>query len=64
MTPNDGNWLSKSIYNGPDYVRVGNGSLLPIKHVGVRYVSTVDKPIVLRNVLRVPHLKHNLLPVK
>ena len=64
MTPNEGNFLSKSIYNGPDCLHVRNGSLLLIKHVGFRYVSTVDKPLVLRNVLYVPHLKHNLLSVK
>jgi len=43
MTPNDGNLLSKSIYNGPDCLRVRNGSLLPIKHLGfVMFLQSIS----------------------
>ena len=64
MTPHEGNLLSKSLYNDTDRVRVGNGLLLPIKHVGSLNISTPHQPLVLNNVLHVPSLKHNLLSVK
>jgi len=64
MTPNEGNLLIKYVYNGTDCVQVRNESLLPIKHVGSCYVSTVDKPLIVRNVFHVSHLQHNLLSVK
>ena len=41
-----------------------NGSLLPIKHIGSLSVPAVAKPLVLKSVLHVPSLKHNLLSVK
>ena len=49
---------------GTDRVRVRNGSLLPIKHVGSLNISTASQPLVLNNVLHVPSLKHNLLSAK
>ena len=57
MTPNEGNLNSKIIYHGTDKVRVGNDSLLPIKHIGSLSVPTVTKPPVLKNVLHVSSLK-------
>jgi len=44
MTPNDGKLLSKSIYSGSSPVKVGNETLLPIKHIGQSYVATPFKP--------------------
>jgi len=64
MTPREDNLLSKFLYNGTDRVHIGNGSLLPIKHVGSLNISTPHQPLVLNNVLHVPSLKHNLLSVK
>ena len=64
MTPDERNLLSESVYTGLDCVWVGNGYLLPIKHVGSRYVSTVAQPLVLTNILHVLKSKHNLLSVK
>jgi len=64
LTPIEGNFLSKSTYTGTDKVRVADGSLLPIKHVGWMNIPRVTKPLVLNNVLHVPTLKHNLLTVK
>ena len=64
MTHTEGNLLSKSIYTDSDRVRVGNGTLLPIKHVGSLNIPTVDKPLVLKDVLHVPIIKDNLLSVK
>ena len=48
-------------YSGFSLVKVGNGSLLPISHVGHTTLSTPHKPLCLRNVLHVPQLCHNLL---
>jgi len=53
-----------NLYNVTNCGWVGNESLLSIKHVGSRYVSTVDKLLILRNVLHVPYPKHNLLSIK
>jgi len=64
MTPTEGILLSKTLYAGNDRVRVGNGSHLPIKHMGSLNIPTVSKPHVLRNVLHVLALKYNLLSVK
>lgn len=64
MTPDDGKSLSKSTYSGNAHVKVGNGTLLPIEHVGNAEISTSTRPLRLRNVLHVPKLQHNLLSVK
>jgi len=64
MTPNEGTLHCKTIYNGTDSIWIGNGSLLPIKQIGSFSVPTVAQPLILKRVLHVPSLKHNLLSVK
>ena len=64
MSPHAGDLLSKSLYNGADRVRVRNSPLRPMKHVGSLKVSTTNKSFVLKNVLHVSSLKHNILSVK
>jgi len=64
MTPYEGTLLSKSIYTGNDRVQVGNGSLPPITHVGSLNIPAAHTPLVLKRVLHVPSLKHNLSSVK
>jgi len=56
MTPHEGNLLSKSLYNGTSRIQVGNGSLLPIKHIGSLIISTTAESLVMNNVLHVPPL--------
>ena len=54
MTPREDNLLSKSLYNSIDRLRVGNGTLLQIKHVGSFQIFTTHKPLAMMNVLPVP----------
>lgn len=63
MTPSEGILSSKSTYLGPTKVRVGNGSLLPIKSIGNLRVSTSGRSLVLNFVCHVPTLKHNLVSI-
>jgi len=64
MTPNDGKLLTKSVFSGSSLVKVGNGTLLPIKHVGHSVLTTPIKPLRLSRFLHVPQLRHNLLSVR
>ena len=56
MTLGDDKLLSKSLYSGTSLIKVGNGILLPIKHVGYSSVLTPFKPLHLSRVIRVPNL--------
>jgi len=64
MTSSEGNFLSKSPYNGNDRIPVRNDTLLPVTHVGSLNIVTAHKPLILNRVLHVPALKHNLLSIK
>jgi len=64
MTLDNGKLHSKSLYSGSSLVKVGKGTLLPIKHIGQSYVSTPIKPLHLNHVLHVPQLRHNLLFIR
>ena len=64
MTPNNGKPLAKSAYSETSFVKVRNGTLLPIKHVGHSTVSTPVKQLHVSHVLHVTQLGHNLLFVK
>ena len=64
MTPSKGILSAKLPYNGSDSVIVGNGTRLPIHHVGQVHLSTSVLPLTLNNVLYVPKLKYNLLFVQ
>lgn len=50
-------------YNGGDQVQVGNGAGLNISHTGHSSIDTVDRPLVLRNILHVPAITKHLLSV-
>ncbi|CAH9057854.1 unnamed protein product, partial [Cuscuta europaea] len=52
-----------STYDGPDEIHLGNGTSLPISHVGRTLVSTPTRPLSLTNVLCVPQLHKNLVSV-
>jgi len=47
MTPDDGKLLSKSVYSGLSLVKIGNGTLVPIKHIGHSSISTLVKSLCL-----------------
>ncbi|KAG8371909.1 hypothetical protein BUALT_Bualt12G0011900 [Buddleja alternifolia] len=64
MTPDDGIFSHLTPYTGTNKILVGNGSLLPIKHVGSTMLHTSTRPLTLSNVLHVPTLSHNLLAVR
>ena len=50
-------------YHGPDQIRVGNGTSLPIKHIGSTQFSTSTASFLLNNVLHVPQISKNLISV-
>ena len=64
MTPDDSKLLIKSVYSGTSLVKVGNETLLPIKHTGHSVITILVKPLRLSRVLHVPQLSHNLLSVR
>ncbi|KAM1797964.1 hypothetical protein ACFX12_032087 [Malus domestica] len=51
-------------YQGSDNITIGNGSSLPIKHIGSTALNTADHSLVLSKVLHVPNIARNLLSVK
>nr|XP_016514649.1 PREDICTED: uncharacterized protein LOC107831401 [Nicotiana tabacum] len=50
-----------SEYQGPEEVTLGNGSKLPISHVGKSFVIVSNNKFNLDNILHVPTATHNLL---
>jgi hypothetical protein len=50
-------------YHGGETVTVGNGTGLEIMHVGSCSFNTATRPLVLNNVLHVPHISKHLLSV-
>ena len=64
ITPDDGKLLIKTPYSSSSLVKVGNRTLLPIKHVDHSTIATSTKPMHLRSVHHVPKLHHNLLSVR
>ncbi|KAL5710519.1 hypothetical protein ACHQM5_021069 [Ranunculus cassubicifolius] len=50
-------------YDGTDQIRVGNGSSLPISHVGTSSISNSLQSFILRDVFYVPKVSSNLLSV-
>ena len=61
-TPNSPALTSKSAYTGPSGLQVGNGTSLPISHIG-NSTFDVSKPLHLRNVLLVPYIKKILISI-
>lgn len=60
MTPSTSNLDLAKSYSGIDHVTFGNGTSLPISHVGT---SSFSKDLHLLDVLVVPHLTKNLLSI-
>ena len=52
----------KTEYNGSGKLLVGNGSALPISHIGHSSLS-YSRPLHLRNILLVPAIKKNLINI-
>lgn len=52
-----------SEYGGPDEIILGNGTNLPISHIGSTHITTPLKPLSLPDILCVPNLKRNLISV-
>ncbi|KAL4272896.1 hypothetical protein GQ457_13G028570 [Hibiscus cannabinus] len=50
-------------YSGTGKVYLGDGSMLPITHVGNTVVSTSERSLVIRNMLCVPQITRNLMSV-
>jgi hypothetical protein len=50
-------------YQGSEQIRVGNGTSLPIHHIGTTQFSTPTTTFRLNNVLHVPDISNNLLSV-
>jgi hypothetical protein len=50
-------------YTGKDQVQVANGTGLKISHIGHSELSGSTKPLVLTNVLHVPHISKHLMSV-
>jgi hypothetical protein len=63
MTSTEGNLHSSFPYNGHDFVVGGDGSRLPISHVGHTTLSSKYGDLALHDVLVVPELKKNLISV-
>lgn len=64
MTLDDGKLSSKSIYYGNSLVKIGDGTLLPIAHIGTSCLPSTQHPLSLTRVLHVPKLQHNLLFIR
>lgn len=59
---NDLNDLSQhNPYNGNEQLVIGDGTSLPITHIGSMYLNISDFPILLSNVLYVPKISRNIL---
>ncbi|CAH9126696.1 unnamed protein product [Cuscuta epithymum] len=64
MTPTEGILVNKSIYTGPLLVSVANGSKLPIANIGDVHLNSSNRPLTLKSVFHVPHIKFNLLSIQ
>lgn len=60
MTPSPSNLVSAKSYSGVDRVTFGNGTSLPVSHIGY---SSLSNDFHLLDVLVVPHLTKNLLSI-
>ena len=63
FTPDLANLQQARDYNGNDAVTVGNGQQLPITHIGNSQIRASKHILHLRQTLRVPNMKTNLLSV-
>uniref|UniRef100_A0A2N9FFA4 Reverse transcriptase Ty1/copia-type domain-containing protein n=1 Tax=Fagus sylvatica TaxID=28930 RepID=A0A2N9FFA4_FAGSY len=51
-------------YTGHDQIRVGNGTALPIHHIGTTQLTAPSTSFLLQNVLHVPTISNNLLSIQ
>ena len=64
MTPDLNNLnLHAEEYQGPDQIRIGDGTGLDIKHIGSSKLLTSSTYFPLKNVLHVPDIQKNLVSV-
>ena len=63
MTSNKGMLSHLRPYRRHESVMVGNGTLLPITHIGHTTISYGNTVLPLKNVLVVPDLERNLLSI-
>ena len=63
MTANPGNLMSATPVHTPTCITVGNGSSLPITHVGHMSFPSTSTPVHMSNVLVSPDLVTNLVSV-
>lgn len=63
MSGDPGILTQMQTYSGSDNITIGNGTSLPISHIGEVPVNTVYGPLILSNVLHVPDMKKNLLSI-
>lgn len=63
MTNDEGKLSYLKPYKGSDVIYVGNGDRLPIFQIGNACVIANEGPLKLKDVLVVPDLQTNLLPI-
>ncbi|KAF6134584.1 hypothetical protein GIB67_022324 [Kingdonia uniflora] len=63
LTPNFNNFHLQAEYDGPDQIRVDNGTNLPIENIGTASFSHNSRKFYLQRVYHVPKLFANLLLV-
>ncbi|KAF5466071.1 hypothetical protein F2P56_016028 [Juglans regia] len=56
--------VDSSVYQGSDQVSIGDGSSIPIQHVGSASFSSNTGNFLLTNLLHVPSISRNLLSVR
>ncbi|CAH9082805.1 unnamed protein product, partial [Cuscuta europaea] len=64
MTPSEGILVNKLPYTGSLSVSVANGSKLPIVNIGDVHLNSSTRPLTLKSVFHVPHIKFNLLSIQ
>ncbi|KAL4576526.1 hypothetical protein LXL04_012621 [Taraxacum kok-saghyz] len=63
VASNPASFHTLSDCGGPDEIVLGNGTTLPISHVGHTSLPTQSRSLNLPNTLYVPNLKHNLISI-
>lgn len=64
VTPDISTFENYDTYYGNDNIHVGNGTGLPILHIGSSKLYAPTKSFSLTNILHVPKIKQNLLSVQ
>src|ERR1041384_7466646 len=64
MTAHPGNLMSSTRVHTPTCITVGNGSSIPITHVGHTSFPSASTPIHMSNVLVSPDLVTNLVSIR